>query len=524
MWILLSSSLLLLPLLLVSPPGRRNGSGAGRANPLLGRALLSGAVVSLLSGILAPHPGTSLTLLDGRISTGYASSACVIIVSLTLLGVTLLSGWGIRTPTGGWGSLSLSGESLTLIGIYSGAMAVLPSSEELVTSLTLLALANLSLYPVLGASPSRGGGESRLSVSVRYLLLGALSTILFGAGVALTYGSLGTTEVGSLASLVPSLASVPCDGSPFSSPVLLGVSLIGAGLILKVGAVPLSGWVPDTYGGCSPTLAALIVTVPKLPLLVLLGRVALPVTGDSLLVPGVLSLILGTAAMAGGETLRRWVAFSTIAHTGYMILLLVGSPPSLPGNGGNGYGPSSVDLGGLTLYVSSYLPPTLILLGMGIALSRGRDGSLTSDGVASLSGLGIRNRGLTLPLAVSLLSLLGLPPLAGFAGKIYLLSSLSGSGGTLTSCLTPHGLSDGTHLYDGRGLALVGLVVISSLIGAGGYLRMARISLFTLPLVRKGVTLAVGGSASLGVSILTLLTVLLPWGPASLLVSLPLLV
>lgn len=420
---------------------------------------------------------------------------CTTLLPIILLATLLLSGSGAHSSL-------RRGEHVLLVGCYTGAMAVLPTSEELILSLFILALANLSLYPLLG---SYDRGEARLSVSVRYLLLGALSTTLFGLGTVLLYGVGGTTDIPALSLLVGSgdpsggayvPGTTPLVGA-IGDPLLPGVLLVTLGLLLKVGAAPLSGWVPDTYGGCPPLLALLIVTVPKLPLLLLLGKVALPLLGGSLAIPAVLSLLLGVGGMGAQDTLRRWVAFSTIAHGGYMLLLL-----------------SNGETGGLGLYVCTYLPPTLILLGVSLAVSSRLSGS-TGDSLARISGLGIRNRGLTVPLALSLFSLLGLPPLAGFVGKVYLLLSMVDP----SSGATGAGVTSST---------LIGLVLLSSLIGAGGYLRIARVSLLSLPAEAYregghspsgrggGVTLPLGGGVALTLSLLTAATLLLSWTPSSL--------
>lgn len=427
MWFLLGSAGLLLPLLLTV--GGRGTVGA----PLARRALLALAALSLLA-LPTPLP-EGLLLWDGRlIGAGWAAEGVVATLLLALLAV--------QGPP--------RAEHALLLACCCGGWVLLPLSQDLVLTFFALQLANLPLYLLLG---STGEGAGALATSLKYLLLSGLASALFLAGLLLLYLETGTTELPALALLARSGALGP------------GVLLLALALLLKLGVAPFHLWAPDVYGGAPVTIAPFLMTLPKVPLLLALTAL-LPLcpSWEGWLAPAaLLSLLLGTVGMGSQRTVRRWLAFSSLAHGGAALLLL-----------GAGEG------GAALFYTVTTLPASVVLL----SLLRG-DGSLRS-----WAGLALQSPALLLPVLLALLSLLGLPPLAGFTGKWLLLGAL------------------------GDRPLLLAAVVASSLLGAAYYLRLVRWTVVDLPLLRRP-TWTPAGSAVLALATTSLL--LFPWKPASLL-------
>lgn len=429
MWFLLGAAGLLLPLLLAV--GGRGAVGA----PLARRSLLALALLTLLH-LPTPLP-EGLLLWDGRLAGSLSTGVSEGVVALLLL--------ALLSP-----SVPPRAEHALLLACCSGGWVLLPWSQDLLLTFFALQLANLTLYLLLG---STGRGEGALATSLKYLLLSALASALFLAGLLLLYLATGTVELPALTLLSR------------SEPLGVGVLLLTLGLLLKLGVAPFHLWAPDVYGSGPAWTASLMMTLPKAPLLLTLGGLLplLPAWEGWLAPAALLSLLLGTVGMGGQRTVRRWLAFSSLAHGGYALLLLGGG-----------------EVGGALFYTVTYLPATALLL----TLLRG-DPSLRS-----WAGLALRSPALALPVLLALLSLLGLPPLAGFTGKWVLLGAL------------------------GDRPLLLGAVVVSSLLGAAYYLRAVRWTVIDLPLLR-GTGPTVAGATTL--ALLTTLLLLFPWKPASLL-------
>lgn len=457
MWLLLGAALLLLPLLLAV--GGRGSAGA----PLAGRLLQALLLLSLLH-LPSPLP-EGLLLLDGRI--GLATGGWVT-EGLTAL---LLGAFLTAAPA----ALPRAEHGL-LLACYVGGLLLLPWSQDLLLTFFALQLANLTLYLLLG---SYERGEGTLATSLKYLLLSALASALLLLGILLLFTLHGATELGALALLAR--GNGPLAGH------LLAVGLCTLGLLLKLGVAPFHLWGPDVYGSAPTLPAALLLTLPKLPLLLTLAALLplLPSAGWEalLLPPALLSLLVGTVGMGGQRTVRRWIAFSSLAHGGYLLLLL--------GSGA---------IGATLFYALTYLPATALLLSLLLTLRERGSGSL-----GLFAGLGLRHPALLLPLLLALLSLLGLPPLAGFAGKLLLLGALLGGGGSLPAWVA------------------AASVVVASLLGAAYYLRVVRLAVVDLPLLPLGQTdraagpLALTGAGATVLAALTLLLIVFTWKPASLL-------
>lgn len=329
-----------------------------------------------------------------------------------------------------------------------GVMLV-AGAEDLVWLFLALELVSLPTYVMIAISRRPQESSAAWEAAVKYFFLGALSVAIFLYGFALIYGASGSTRLEEIRQLVRRTG-------PENVPLLLnvGLALAVVGLSFKIAAVPMHFYVADVYQGASAAVSAFLAVVPKtagfVALVLVLG--VLDVDGGAR-IPGVLGVvlwILAVLSMTVGNTLallqrsvRRVLAYSSVAHSGYMLVgLLAGVNLSVEqGMLGNG-------LGGVLFYLMAY--------GLGVTAAFAVLGSLEhagweADDYRAISGLARRSGPLALSMLLAMLSLIGLPPMVGFVGKVYLFGSAVQAG------------------Y----MALVVVAVLNSAISAVYYLRIA---------------------------------------------------
>jgi NADH-quinone oxidoreductase subunit N len=251
---------------------------------------------------------------------------------------------------------------------------------------------------------------------MKYFFLSIFSSAVLLYGLSFLYGLAGTTVISSLHE--PSIGGVLAAEkvTPFAPIALV---LIIAGLGFKIAAVPFHFYAPDVYEGATNGNAGLLAVAPKIGGLAALVRlivVAMPNTAglswQILLVISIASMTLGNVCALWQTNLRRLMAFSSIAHAGYLLIGIVVAI----GVGGNAAGNG---IGAATLYVIVY---TLASSGVFAALAYLGGTQHEVSGVNDLSGLAKAHPLTAAVLAICLISLAGIPPLAGFWGKLTLFS------------------------------------------------------------------------------------------------------
>lgn len=305
-------------------------------------------------------------------------------------------------------------ESLALILFSALGMLLLVSTENLLMIFLALELTSIPLY-VLAAfnKESRASAEAGL----KYFLIGSVSAAFMLYGLSLLYGAAGSTSL-------LAIAKAPAD------PLLIaGIILLLGGFAFKVAAVPFQLWAPDVYEGAPTAAAALIASGSKVAavfLLVKLLATGLPgmvgSAGWGRFVPGwapVLalmaagSMLLGNVSALVQKNVKRLLAYSAIAHGGYLLLgLAAGHPGVFPA---------------VLLYVVIYALTTAGAFGV-VAIVEAQSGG--SD-LENFRGLSKRSPLLAFSLLVFLISLAGIPPLAGFFGKFYLFAAALQNGSML---------------------------------------------------------------------------------------------
>lgn len=267
--------------------------------------------------------------------------------------------------------------------------------------------------------------RASLEAGIKYLILGALASAIMVYGIALVYGTAKTMSFLDLPQAAAPLAEKPL--------FLLGVMLVVAGLAFKISVFPLQIWAPDVYQGAPAPVTAFLAVGSKAAGFILLLRFfwALPPTVTAqgaklLLVLSALTILYGSLCALPQRNLKRLLAYSGIANAGYMLLGVAAMSQS---------GRAAV-----FYYLSGYLFTVLGAFTVMVAVMR----TAEAEDISALAGLSRRSPLLAGALTLAMVSLAGIPPLAGFFGKFLLIKAAAEQGATY---------------YWAIGVALVGVVI-----------------------------------------------------------------
>jgi len=302
-----------------------------------------------------------------------------------------------------------TGEYYCLPVFACAGMMWLASAANLAGAFVALELVTITFY-ILVAYMRRNVGS--LEAGVKYLILGALSTGFLVYGIAWVYGATGTM----------SFATFPSSISNLQSPtsLLFGIALVMVGLGFKIGAVPMQAWIPDVYQGAPTPTTAFLSVGSKAAGFILLIRFlepflaeASPVRGQVLILLTIIAaatLLFGNLAAIAQTNFKRLLAYSSIAHAGFLILALAAWSPETDDSLG------SVKV--VSFYLATYLIMTLGIFFVLAQIRIQRDGEEISD----FKGLGKSNPPLAIAVTILLAALAGVPLTAGFIGKLFVFS------------------------------------------------------------------------------------------------------
>jgi NADH-quinone oxidoreductase subunit N len=394
---------------------------------------------SFFSGMLVSDPFAGLV------------RCLVLLAALVVVLLTQLTGIPDRADSADFHVLLLGG---TL------GMMLMASANHLLMVFIAVEMASLPGYALAGFLKGRKTGSE---AALKYVVYGAAASGVMLYGITLLAGTFGSAYLPDVA------AGVARRG--LDLPVLAGCGLVFAGLGFKLAAVPFHFWCPDVFEGAAAEVAGFLSVASKATAVALTTRLLLALhaaataRGDPWLVPGSLGLTVGVIgavtvtfgnlAAFGQTNLKRLLAYSTIAHAGYM-LLAVGLCTAT--------GTASV-----LYYLAAYIVMNLGAFAV-VALVRNSTGS---EDISAFSGLIRRSPVLAVTMTVFLLSLLGLPPLAGFAGKFQVFESVY----------------DGARAAKAAGYAnlgsaffvLLGVGAVNTAVSAYYYLKVARMMLLEEP-------------------------------------------
>jgi NADH-quinone oxidoreductase subunit N len=298
------------------------------------------------------------------------------------------------------------GEFYSMLLLGATGMLLMVSTENLLLIFVSLELTSLSLY-VMTAFDKRNPRSAE--AALKYFLFGSAAAAFALFGFSLLYGLTGSVELREIAGRLQGQSMDP----------LLGVALVMTlmGLGFKIAAVPFHLWAPDAYQGAPSPSAAFIASGSKVASFILLAKVVwigfvgaegsgawramAPGWAPLLAVVAALSMVLGNVAALAQQSVKRLLAYSAVAHAGYALLGILAN--------------SEQGLLALLYYMATYGLATLGAFGV-LAALEGDSGDVTFE---DLRGLAARSPGLAFCLLVFVLSLAGIPPLAGFFGKFY---------------------------------------------------------------------------------------------------------
>jgi NADH-quinone oxidoreductase subunit N len=334
-------------------------------------------------------------------------------------------------------------EYVILVLLAVLGMNIMISSNNLLTLYMGLELQSLALYIL--ASFNRNSLHSS-EAGLKYFILGALSSGILLFGISLIYGFTGTTSYPLIADMIAME-----QGAQISMPIIVGLVFILTAMAFKVSAVPFHMWTPDVYQGAPSCVTAFFAMAPKVAAMALLGRVLFGPFAEMqddwmqiLYVLSVLSMIVGAFGGLMQKNIYRLLAYSSIGHVGFALLGFIA--------GGEGGFMATL------IYMAIYLVMTAGTFAM-ILTVRNKDNQAATQ-ISDFAGLSDRNRGVSYGLAIMMFSMAGIPPMAGFFGKLYVFNAAVEAG----------------YIY----LAIIG--VMASVVAAYYYLKIIKTLFFDSPL------------------------------------------
>ena len=396
-----------------------------RDSKLAGWVSLAGIVASLAAlGALwqsgaAPIGAPNMVSLDGY------RFAALFLILLASAGTVLISIDYLEREN------LIAPEYYSLLLMATSGMMFLAGAEDLIVLFLGLEVMSVPVY-VLAAFDRKNVYSAE--AGFKYFLVGALASAFLLYGIGLVYGATGTTALTAIGE------SVSRHG--IGSMAGLGIGLMLIGLGFKVAAVPFHMWAPDVYDGAPTPITAYMATGVKAAGFLALVRVLLvgfPTAVDTwqplLGALAAATMLLGNLVALAQRSLKRMLAYSSIAHAGYLLAAV--------------WSGSQAGASATLLYLTAYVLTSIAAFAILAVLGRGGERDVTLD---SIAGLGQRRPALAFGLAVTMFSLLGFPGTFGFIGKWAILSAITAE----------------HHQY------LAVLLVITSLVSAGYYLPVVR--------------------------------------------------
>jgi NADH-quinone oxidoreductase subunit N len=373
---------------------------AGMNRKPMGFLALAGVVAALIASVwqLGLPPGTAYygTVQTDAFSVFFHVLICGIVLVTLLIALDVFDA-GKERPA----------EYYPLVVFGAVGMCLMSSAVELLLVFIALEISSISTY-ILAAIRKRTGKSPE--AGLKYFLLGSFATAFFLYGIALTFGATGTTNISEVA------AALPNSASPGFAWLAVAMVLIGLGF--KVSAAPFQVWTPDVYEGAPSPVVALMSTGPKVAAFAVLLRILysaypqLHVHWELLLwIMAALSMTVGNLGALRQQSVKRMLAYSSIAHAGYTLVAFTAL--------------SSEGVAAAMFYTATYAAMNVGAFAV-VSHAGGYDERLVS--VADYRGLAYRSPLLGGALAFFLLSLIGIPFTGGFFGKFYVFTAALHSG------------------------------------------------------------------------------------------------
>jgi NADH-quinone oxidoreductase subunit N len=386
----------------------------GERMPIAGLGLVGFIGAAIATVLLWNHNTSSFGVVVAD-NFGLFVTAILIVVGLLSLAISGPTIDRERLP---------AGEYYALMLFATAGMMLMATASDLLVIFLALEVLSLAVYVLTGI---RRESPAATEAAFKYFLLGAFSSAFFLYGIAFTYGLTGSTRLDRNCGLIASQATAPTPKQ------LLAVGLVLVGFAFKVSAVPFHMWTPDAYEGAPPAVTGFMSTGVKAAAFAAFVRVFLsafePLRGswsDVLWVIAAATMIVGTVVGVAQSNVKRMLAYSSIAHGGYLLIALLSA--------------NDVGKGAVLFYLLTYAITNIGAFGV-IALLDNAD--RPNDHVHDYAGLWNDHPALAALMTVFLLSLGGFPPMAGFIAKWYVFSAAVKAGysglaiiGVLTSVIS----------------------------------------------------------------------------------------
>ena len=294
------------------------------------------------------------------------------------------------------------GEYYALMVVATLGMSLMASAADLIMLYLAIESTSIPLYVLAGYMKDE---DKSAESGLKYFLFGALTSTVMLYGFSLLYGLAGQTNLYALASAFQA-------GQLPDFALVAALVLVLVGFSFKVAAVPFHFWTPDVYEGAPTPITAFISTASKAAGFAVLVRVVLavfpavePYWSSVLAAIAAVTMTLGNLLALAQKNIKRLLAYSSIAHAGYALIGIVAM--------------SEFGAASMVFYLIAYVVTNLAVFTVVILFAR----SAGSEEIADYAGLSRRSPGLALALLVALLSLAGMPPLAGFVAKFYVFAA-----------------------------------------------------------------------------------------------------
>lgn len=329
---------------------------------------------------------------------GLAVTLSLLVVASAAVAVLLSIGDPAESQAGRSDYLAL------MMGSVLG-MVMLTQAQNMLTFFVALELLSIPLYALCGTNLRR---RESLESGLKYLIVGSVGSATLLYGLALIYGASGATGFNEIED------GLRAGGMISDSLALMGVGMVAVGLAFKISIAPFHQWTPDVYQGAPTPITAFMAVATKVAAFAIFIRFFLsalmPMVDDwdiILAALSALSIVVGNVGALTQTSVKRMLGYSGVAQAGYMLAGIVVA--------------TAQGLDALVFYLAAYVAMNLAAFAVIVIHERQSE---FSDSIESLKGLGRSNPALAWPLTIAMLALAGLPPTAGFIGKLFLIEAL----------------------------------------------------------------------------------------------------
>ena len=373
------------------------------------------AAAAIVLALRQPIDGGALEIFSGQlVIDGFSTFFRALFIIVGSLAIVLAAQRFERVPFF---------ETAALLQFSLSGMLLMVGAIDWVTAFIALELMAVPVYALTAMTRFR---RDSVEAALKYLVLGAFATAVLVYGIAWTYGLTGTTYFPELAERIATVGPTPW--------MMFAIGLVLVAFGFKVAAVPFHAWTPDAYQGAPTPLAAFISVGPKIAAIALLARVlglafgfetsasgpevsVVPNIALAIAIIASVTMVVGNIAAIAQSNIKRMLGYSSIAHTGYMLVGLA-SVAHID----NGTGLAAFDFVGLPSVLFYGFVYAFMNFGA-FAVAHIVEYQTGSNDIASFRGLARYSPLAAVAMAIFMLGLTGIPPLSGFFGKLYILQS-----------------------------------------------------------------------------------------------------